>query len=165
MDALVDPAVPAPTINERRGWWGIIVTVARVVASAVLLLSGIQKLQQPYDFMANVYDYELLGPPWGRLVAVVLPPLEILLGMSLVTGLLWRGAMIAAALLSALFVLAQSTVLARGLVVSCGCFGSYAESPVSAGSLTRTLLLFCLLSFAAMVSVKSRDGFEILHVR
>jgi uncharacterized membrane protein YphA (DoxX/SURF4 family) len=56
-------------------------------------------------------------------VAAILPWLEIAIGLLLVAGLFVRFAGVATAALAALFIAAMGQAKARGLDISCGCFG------------------------------------------
>ena len=47
-----------------------VVWLARLVLGCVLLSSSVAKLRKPYDFLANVYQYELVSPKVGLLVAI-----------------------------------------------------------------------------------------------
>lgn len=58
-----------------------------------------------------------------RLVAAVLPWVEIAVGLLLILGLFVRFAGIATALLGVLFISALAQAKARGLQIDCGCFG------------------------------------------
>lgn len=134
-------------------------TVARRLRTAIgtlifwavgllFLFSGLAKLRQPYDFMRDVYAYELLGPPIGRWLAMTLPHIEVVLAVCLLSGLFRRSAALATAGLLLLFVIAQTTVIWRGMTIDCACFGSAEGTVVGLGSGVRTLLLLLGVLFA-----------------
>jgi uncharacterized membrane protein YphA (DoxX/SURF4 family) len=60
-------------------------------------------------------------------LAVCLPWLEFLLGMCMVLGILHRTASLMIAGLNGFFIIAIGSVMARGIVVDCGCFGLLAD--------------------------------------
>lgn len=119
----------------------------RIVAGAILLWSSIAKLKQPHDFLQTVYSYELVGPAIGMIVAMVLPWLELLLGMCLLLGVLSGGALLGGVLLSVIFTVAIASVLYRGLDISCGCFGAGQGHAISTATLLRSAMLLLALSF------------------
>jgi len=115
-----------------------------------LLWAGVSKVSQPHEFLRAVYGFELIGPPWGRVVAMIVPHIEIVLGIALVGGVLLRPALLAAGTLLMLFLLPIAFALSRQLSVECGCFGG--SSSVSGASLTLTAFM-SLLAFVAAWSV------------
>jgi putative oxidoreductase len=122
--------------------------VARLALGATFAVAGVLKLRDPAAFAQDIVNYQLV-PALAPIMAVVLPALEVVLGVVLIAfSSPWRRA---AALVSgglmAVFILAASTALARGLDVSCGCFGG------GSGAITWTTLLrdLALLAAAALV--------------
>jgi hypothetical protein len=117
-----------------------VVWLSRLVLGCVLLSSSVAKLRQPYDFLANVYQYELVSPKIGLLVAMALPWLELLLAICLFGGVFLGGSFLLTVSLAAIFIAAQLSVLHRGMFISCGCFGGPAETVIAYGTLVRTAL-------------------------
>ena len=121
----------------------------------MFLWSSLPKLQQPYDFLSTVYGYELVGPKLGLAAAVMLPWLEFLLGMCLITGLFLDGALLLTALLAVVFTFVQASAIARGLDITCGCFSSLGGEPIGSASLARAalVLLAATVAYAAGFSL------------
>lgn len=96
----------------------------RILIGGLFLYSGILKVASPQPFADSIASFEIV--PFGviGLVAIGLPPLEILLGAMLVSGWSARPAIFGVFLLSVVFCLALSQALARGLSVDCGCLGA-----------------------------------------
>jgi uncharacterized membrane protein YphA (DoxX/SURF4 family) len=115
---------------------------ARLALGGILLLAGIVKLRQPYRFLGTVYEYQLVGGGAGQVVAALLPWLEVVTAVCLLTGICVRGAL----LTSLVMLLVFSGVLARSLLhsdsIACGCFGS--DDPISLWTLSRAGLLALL---------------------
>lgn len=83
----------------------------------------------PAAFARIVYRYQVVGPSaqlppmLANLVAVMLPWVELLAGLLLLTGIWRREAALVVALLLLVFVLAVGSTLVRGIdVQNCGCF-------------------------------------------
>lgn len=127
---------------------GLLLHLIRVVLGLTFLYSGVEKVAHPYDFLANVYDFELTGPGLGMLVAMVLPWLELLLATSLLLNLFPGGALLGSTLLGLLFVGVQFSAIVRGLSVNCGCFGPDDTKMVGLFTFART----CSIALAAFVA-------------
>lgn len=116
--------------------WGL-----RCILGLSLLLSSLPKLSNPYEFFANVCGYELLGPKGVLIVATVLPWLELLVGIALLTNICVGGALVASVTMGAVFTVAQASALYRGLEISCGCFSQSDASKISYATLLRAVML------------------------
>jgi len=110
-----------------------------IALGGLFLLAGLAKLRQPYEFLSSVYAYRLVGPSVGVAVAMVLPWVEAIVGIVLLGGVMRGGGLFIAAFLAAGFVLAQGSVIFRGLAVNCGCFGSHSQ--IDEMTLVRTAVL------------------------
>jgi uncharacterized membrane protein YphA (DoxX/SURF4 family) len=121
-------------------WIDFLGLVFRSGLGVVFLLSSIPKIHFPFIFLSNVYDYQLLGPASGAMLAIVLPWLELALAVALFAGILLEGAFLGSIVLTSVFIIAQVAVLHRGLSIGCSCFGS-AQEPVGYRTLLRTCLV------------------------
>lgn len=122
------------------------------------IFSSIPHLANPYFFLGSVYSYRLVGPGIAQLVAMLLPWLQLVVGMCLITNLL-RGATHAIALpMLLIFVIVQTSAKLRGLDISCGCFGPRHETEVGYFTLTfvYALLLLALVRLLGNWWVTSR---------
>jgi hypothetical protein len=80
--------------------------------------------EQAVAFAETVYRYQIL-PDWLiNLAALVLPWLELFLGIFLIIGLWMPGAIVISNLLFIIFMGTLSYNMARGLDISCGCFST-----------------------------------------
>ncbi|MFH1370306.1 MAG: MauE/DoxX family redox-associated membrane protein [Planctomycetota bacterium] len=115
--------------------------VARLALGGIFIAGSIAKLHQPYDFLGSVYNYELVGPGLGVAVAMVLPWLELFVGICLVGGIFVTGALLASIAMSAMFSIALLSALWRGLEISCGCLDPTDPTVISYGTAGRAILL------------------------
>lgn len=123
----------------------------RWIAGALLVFSGFLKLRAPVEeFAAALEAYHLFPAAVVFPLARVLPWVEYLLGIYLITGLWLRWTAPAALTLFGSFVAVLGISLARGAgLASCGCFGgAWPLSPSSTLVLDSFVLL--LLTQAAM---------------
>lgn len=109
---------------------------------AIFIYSGVEKIGHPQDFLGTVYDFRLAGPLLGLTVTVVMPWLELVLGLALISGVFPGGALFAASVLGSLFLIVQASAIVRGLTISCGCFGPDEAHMVGMGTFVRTFLIF-----------------------
>jgi uncharacterized membrane protein YphA (DoxX/SURF4 family) len=104
------------------------VTLLRLALGAVFIWTGLAKLQQPYDFLGAVYNYELVGPQTGWWIAAILPWLEVAVGASLVLGVWQQGGAFLAVVLFGVFTVAHASAAGEGLKIPCGC-GAAGSAP------------------------------------
>jgi uncharacterized membrane protein YphA (DoxX/SURF4 family) len=107
-----------------------------VVVGLVFVYAAALKIREPGEFARDIKDFKLL-PLWSvNAVALLLPWWELLAGAALFLPK-WRraGALIVFGL-TCLFAAAVTSAIARGLGISCGCFG-----PASSNAGWRTLAL------------------------
>jgi len=101
-------------------WFGLF---ARLVLGGVLLAAGLLKYQHLDKSQMAVRAYELLPIAIANFLGIVLPFVEIGVGILLITGAAVRiSAFIGGALMLA-FSIGISQAWARGLSIDCGCFG------------------------------------------
>jgi uncharacterized membrane protein YphA (DoxX/SURF4 family) len=94
----------------------------RVFLGLILVYSAWPKIADPPAFAQMIWNYRLLPTFLVNALAVVLPWLEFLVGLALISGLLHRGAALLAGMMLLVFITALTTDLARGIAIDCGCF-------------------------------------------
>ena len=97
--------------------------VIAILIGALFIYAGAVKIIDPVEFARDIDNYKML--PWRVAVwlALYLPWLEIFCGLALITRILYRGSVFIVTGLISLFIIASIVAKARGLDVSCGCFG------------------------------------------
>lgn len=97
--------------------------VVRGLLGALFCWAALSKLGNPTDFFGNLLTYRLpLSDTLLRGTAIVLPWLELLCGLMLLTSFQLRAALSWCLVLFGVFVAATGQAWARGLDISCGCF-------------------------------------------
>ena len=101
----------------------IILLLLRLALGGVFIYAGALKIVDAQGFARDIHHYQLT--PWivSMLAAVYLPWLEFLAGFALILRRLPLGTTLALVFMNAVFLVALSTAWARGLDISCGCFG------------------------------------------
>lgn len=101
--------------------------VVRVCLGAGFFYLGGEKLFRMEGFVGDVANYQLVRAPWDAVVAFAVAWLELVAGLLLMLGWLWRGALLVLGGLMLAFMVGIGQAWARGLSISCGCFGASAE--------------------------------------
>jgi uncharacterized membrane protein YphA (DoxX/SURF4 family) len=105
--------------------------VSRLALGGIFFLSGLTKLGVPAAFTISINSYEMSLPAaLVQAMAVGLPPLEILIGLGLLFGVLTRWMAGASAGLMVVFLIAMIQAAARGLDPNCGCFAGPTGNPL-----------------------------------
>jgi uncharacterized membrane protein YphA (DoxX/SURF4 family) len=110
-----------PQAHRSLPWLGLAI---RIGAASVWIIAGVAKLPQMDLFRTLVERYGILPHVLAAPLALVLPFLEIGLGLYLAAGLFVRGTAVVGTILFAVFLAAQAQAWARGLSLDCGCFGA-----------------------------------------
>ena len=129
------------------------VLLARLVLSATLLFAALPKIGDPVAFATSIEGFRLVGRQGSLWVALVLPWLELVVGMGLLIPQIRRGCGILIALLLLLFIGLHISAWMRGLDISCGCFGQ-GEEPAN----YLWLILRNVGLLIAMIAVLIHDG-------
>ncbi len=107
------------------------ITLALRAAFGVLLVgASLDKLAHPFLFANAVENYRIVGENVSYWVAVFLPALECLTGLSLIAGIGIQTAVLVNALLMDLFLAMVAQAAARHLDIACGCFRMGDAAPI-----------------------------------
>ncbi len=122
------------------------VGIANVVCAIVLLAAGAMKLGHPSVFGQQITAYQVFPESLARVAGHVLPPIEVLLGISM---LLVPQLAAAAVFLFASFALAVGFNVLRGRTdLRCGCFGATGLHTISWAHVAANATLALLAAIA-----------------
>jgi hypothetical protein len=107
----------------------VALVLTRLVMAGIFIYASIDKIAHPAAFANDVYNYQILPDAVINLTALVLPWLELFLGLCLLAGTWLPGAVLTANGLLVVFLAALVFNLARGLDINCGCFSTGSEAP------------------------------------
>lgn len=96
--------------------------LVRCVLGAVFLYAGIGKIIHPEVFGQAIYRYQLLPDLLVSLTAIILPWVELALGLLLIFGLWIPGTVFLCNVLLAVFLGLLVVTIMRGMDIDCGCF-------------------------------------------
>jgi putative oxidoreductase len=97
--------------------------VLDLFVGGIFIYAGVLKILDPVQFGLDIDNYKLL--PWFISVrlAFYLPWLEVFCGVALVFRFLYCGGLSILAALTLIFIGTTVAAKARGLDITCGCFG------------------------------------------
>ncbi len=127
-----------------------LVLALRLIVAAVFFFAALPKLLDPVAFARDIDNYRLVPDTLIGPLALTLPVAEILIGLSLVSGVFARGAAVVAGLMLAGFAAGMVQAILRGIDLDCGCFGRLAEAQVGWLTVTRNVVLLALSVLVAM---------------
>lgn len=149
--------LPVTRVNLLR-WLHLL---SRLVIGMIFLWSSLQKIRLPYQFLEDVYAYEMLGSNASLLLAITLPWIELAIAIALIGGIFVGGALLSGIVLFLIFIVAQWSAVARGLSIGCACFSTgSSEQLVGLETLARTgvLLVVSILSYFTVAAYESRNA-------
>jgi len=114
--------------------------VVRWLVGLVFLVSAVGKIADPAGFAESVAAYRILPNFLINPFAMVLPWVEVFVGLSLINRISVSGSALLAIVLSFVFLVAVISAMARGLDIECGCF-TVAKSKVGWELIARDLIL------------------------
>jgi len=113
--------------------------VLRLLLGGLFVAAGALKALDPAAFANDVARYGLLPDALVNIVALALPWIELVAGGLLVMDVWRRESAAVIAALNAVFLVAVSVALARGLEV-CGCFGASVARKASGWTLVEDVV-------------------------
>ncbi len=122
---------------------------SRLLLGGLFIYAGLAKAANVAAFAGEVSNYKILPYAWNFLAAAVLPYIEVLAGFLLLLNRKVRPASLVLGGLTAVFIAALASVLARGMNIDCGCFrpGGSHTGPLAALLRDAGLLLLATLCY------------------
>ncbi len=121
--------------------------IIRWFLGLLFIYASIHKIIDPAQFAKIIYGYKLFPEFSINLIAIILPFLELVSGIALITGIYPRSAASIVNLMLFAFIIAISINLVRGHEFDCGCFTINAKRySSSAGQLLFRDTIYFILS-------------------
>ncbi len=128
-------------LSSRNILWRIVA----LIVGGIFIYAGVIKAMDPVGFANDIDNYKILPWPLTVRLAFYLPWLEILCGLAVILGLLYRGGLLILTMLISIFIIASVIAKARGLDITCGCFGHASKYVSFFGHLALDFVLLALL--------------------
>ena len=110
----------------------IVLVVLRWAVAGIFIYAGVEKILSPQNFADSIASFQLVPKALIHLVALGLPPFEVIMGVAVVVGIYRRPALLGINALTVVFIVALASAIVRGIPVDCGCFGSKEPSTAQA---------------------------------
>jgi uncharacterized membrane protein YphA (DoxX/SURF4 family) len=131
----------------------------RIFLGVVFLFAGYDKILHPQAFAQAVYNYQILPDAAVNLAALVLPWLELLLGMCLLAGFWLPGATVLSSGLLTVFIGALLFNQIRGLDIYCGCFSTETtEGPAGLWIVGRDIIFLAISVYVMLIILLTRPA-------
>ncbi len=135
----------------------LFVLLARLALAGAFVMAALPKIQDPVAFAASVAAFRVINSDLSSWVALFLPWLELVLGIGILLPAIRRASAALIGLLLIAFIALHASAWARGLDISCGCFGSESGESVTD---YRWLILRNALLLVATILVLRQDSKE-----
>lgn len=123
-EKLVNKTAAAGGVRQSSRLYRWLFHICRLLLGLVFVYASYDKILQPQAFALAVFNYQI-APDWAvNLIALILPWLELLLGLCLLFGVWLPGATIFGNGLLVFFLGALVFNQIRGLDIHCGCFST-----------------------------------------
>ena len=139
----------------------VIALLCRVILGVVLVYASIDKIVHPAEFAKAIGNYNVLPFGLENLLGIVLPILELLVGICLVFGIMLDGSAIITAGMMTVFIIALSQAMIRGIDINCGCFKVTVENGGHQVGIRRIIEDFLFLGMSLMVLSRGERKWEL----
>tara|TARA_Y100001970_G_C14090118_1_gene779554 strand:+ start:673 stop:1116 length:444 start_codon:yes stop_codon:yes gene_type:complete len=99
----------------------------RLIVGIVFIYASYDKILDPISFSKNIHNFHITPIFIENLAALIIPWLELIIGILLILGLFLEGTTTITIALLMFFIFILSQAVFRGIDVHCGCFKSEAE--------------------------------------
>jgi uncharacterized membrane protein YphA (DoxX/SURF4 family) len=145
------------TLSQR----SVIALLCRVILGVILVYASIDKIVHPAEFAKAIGNYNVLPFGLENLLGIVLPILELLVGICLVFGIMLDGSAIITAGMMTVFIIALSQAMIRGIDINCGCFKVTVENGGHQVGIRRIIEDFLFLGMSLMVLSRGERKWEL----
>ncbi len=95
---------------------------ARIILGGLFMYASFDKMVNQEAFLKIIHNYKVLPVQLENPLAMFLPWMEFLTGLCIVINKWVKGAWLLYSTMLAMFIIALTQALVRGLDISCGCF-------------------------------------------
>ena len=117
----------------------IVVVSFRFILGYIFIYASIQKIINPLEFSNQIDLYQATPLLINNLVALIIPWIELLIGLGLILNRQIKGSIVLSIFLMIIFIILLSQAYYRGISLDCGCFGS--SGPKSDLELSKDMLI------------------------
>lgn len=109
------------TSNKMKNGVSIIVLFARILIGGILIYASISKIIDPVVFARAIGNYHLIPFGLENSMSIVLPWVELIVGICLILGIFIDGAAFLVIVMMIVFIVAITFAILSGYNIECGC--------------------------------------------
>lgn len=99
----------------------IIVLTARIIVGGILIYASASKIIDPGGFARAIDNYHIIPFGLENIMAIILPWLELIVGICLIIGVFIDGAAFLVIIMMVVFISAITFAILNGYNIECGC--------------------------------------------
>ena len=134
--------------------------LSRLILGIVFIYASIDKIIDPNTFSNTIDNYHISPYILNNLAALVIPWIELLIGLCLIFNYLIKGASSISIGLLIFFIFIIAQALARGININCGCFdldvSNFEDSELKLKMIQRIIEDFLFLGLAIFININSK---------
>lgn len=109
------------TGRKMKNGLSIIVLIARLLIGGILIYASFNKIVDPGGFAKAIANYHLIPFGLENIMAIILPWLELIIGLCLIIGVFIDGAAFLVIIMMIVFISAITYAILNGYNIECGC--------------------------------------------
>ena len=107
--------------NKMKNRLNIIVLTARILVGGILIYASASKIIDPGGFARAIDNYHIIPFGLENIMAIILPWLELIVGICLIIGVFIDGAAFLVIIMMVVFISAITFAIFNGYNIECGC--------------------------------------------
>lgn len=109
------------TGRKMKNGLSIIVLIARLLIGGILIYASFNKIVDPGGFVKAIANYHIIPFGLENSMAIILPWLELIVGLCLIIGVFIDGAAFLVIIMMVIFIVAITFAIFSGYNIECGC--------------------------------------------
>ena len=97
------------------------ILITRILLGLIFIIASIDKIIDPAGFARDISNYHFVPFGFENIIAIILPWLELFIGLGLILGIMVDGASVISGILLILFIILIFQATIRGFNIDCGC--------------------------------------------
>jgi len=121
--------------------------IPRIVVGIIFLLASVTKIANPESFAQEIAHYNIMPYYTLNLFALILPWIELIASIFLITGIRLRANSAIIGVLLLIFIIAVGIALAKGLNIDCGCHTQITSHMVGIQKIVENTIFLILIIY------------------
>jgi len=108
-------------LSKLNKFYPIFIIIVRIILGMIFLIASMDKIIDPAGFARDISNYHVIPLGLENSIAIVLPWLELFIGLGLIFGIMVDGASVISGILFIFFIILIFQAILRGFNIDCGC--------------------------------------------